>query len=422
MKKNELLDALGEADEALVERADRLMTGATRRRRIARLLIPLVASLLVAATLFCVFAVPHIRYINTPISAYDIAKVTPGGVSDGVAISSYKEVCYPADGPTSLVSIPNTKYLDIYAAKNTGKPIDKDEFESFKSNILEKLTVSLGHSVELDRAKEHEYRIYSYYTGGGHRVEFEQQAGGKRDMTFTYYPEALNSFSVSKDYNSAPADIKLNGRSVSIKADQTEAEILLELEWVRDILFEIIGQKLDSSRVELYYNKESSSPLPAGITVYYFNESDREIGGDEVMLYLSGGASSCTLASIRYSDFRLSSRERYGVMSRVRRLTLEDAEALLAQGYVWGGHACDCIKEQAKIDFEEYDYVGFEYIGCEDVTVSSQNRGLSVPFYAFYKKLRTLENGNVIYAKTYVCAVDLPDLQEYFAEQAKLYH
>ncbi len=422
MKAVDLLDAIGETDEHLIERADRLMSGAVRRKRVALRIIPLVAILLVAATLFCVFAVPHIRYINTPISAYDIAKVAPGGVSDGVAISSYREVCYPASGPNSFMSVPNTKYLDVYAAKNTEKPIDRNEFIDFKDNALEKLTAALGHTVELDMQRFNSKRLYERYLGGGHILNFEQKQGGIwGEAPFVYYSESLNSFSLSRDYE-APAEIKLNGSSITLDADLSEAEILSSLEWVRDTLFEVIGKKLDSARVEFYYDESSRSELPTSIRVYYFNKNEYAVGGDTIYLYFPRGGSSCVLDTIRYTDFRLSSRERYGVMSRARRLTLEEAEALLAQGYVWGGHVCDCIKDQAKIYFEEYDYVGFEYLGCEDVTMSSSNRGMSVPFYAFYKKLRTLENGNVIYAKTYVCAIDLPDLQEYFAEQSKIYH
>ena len=42
-----------------------------------------------------------------------------------------------------------------------------------------------------------------------------------------------------------------------------------------------------------------------------------------------------------------------------------------------------------------------------------------MPFYAFYKKIGTAKNGNTIYAKTYVCAIETSGLDEYFEAQSK---
>ena len=44
-----------------------------------------------------------------------------------------------------------------------------------------------------------------------------------------------------------------------------------------------------------------------------------------------------------------------------------------------------------------------------------------VPFYAFYKKIGTAENGNICYAKTYVAAIEVSGYKEYFESQ-KNYH
>ena len=44
-----------------------------------------------------------------------------------------------------------------------------------------------------------------------------------------------------------------------------------------------------------------------------------------------------------------------------------------------------------------------------------------IPFYAFYKAIGTSDNGNTIYAKTYVPAIEVSDMDAYFQEQQQ-YH
>lgn len=95
-------------------------------------------------------------------------------------------------------------------------------------------------------------------------------------------------------------------------------------------------------------------------------------------------------------------------------LTLEEAEELLEKGYVFSGHVCSlCEANQDDVDFSDYDTVAIEY--------QMRDTGYVVPFYVFYKYLKTDENGMQCYAKTMVPAVRVEGLDEYFQEQTK-YH
>lgn len=92
----------------------------------------------------------------------------------------------------------------------------------------------------------------------------------------------------------------------------------------------------------------------------------------------------------------------------------EEAERLLYSGYVFGGHTCPfCMAEQKKVDFHGYDFVGLEYIFSMDDRKGTE----AVPFYAFYKKIGTAGNGNLIYARTYVPAFAVSGYREYFEKQ-----
>jgi hypothetical protein len=77
------------------------------------------------------------------------------------------------------------------------------------------------------------------------------------------------------------------------------------------------------------------------------------------------------------------------------------------------------MAEQDKVDFGEYDYVGMEYM-TGSVLDSEKRRVpyLRIPFYAFYKRLYVQRDGTIVYAKTYVPAIELSGYEEFFESQA----
>ena len=122
-----------------------------------------------------------------------------------------------------------------------------------------------------------------------------------------------------------------------------------------------------------------------------------------------------TKAVIYYSKARDNSDE-YSLAAKIKTISLQEAEALLYKGYVFGGHSCPlCMAMQDKISFEDYDYVDIQYVFGYDYALDKPT--FSLPFYAFYKKIGTSENGNSIYAQTYVSAVKVSGYDEYFEDQ-----
>ena len=72
------------------------------------------------------------------------------------------------------------------------------------------------------------------------------------------------------------------------------------------------------------------------------------------------------------------------------------------------------MQAQAPVDFKDYDHVDLEYVrGFNDMEI--------LPFYAFYKYTGDADNGNKIYAKTYVPAIKVSGYKKYFEDQEK-YH
>jgi hypothetical protein len=128
-----------------------------------------------------------------------------------------------------------------------------------------------------------------------------------------------------------------------------------------------------------------------------------------------GETNEAFLLKIFYYE-NLDRENEYAVTGKARMLTLDEAEDLLAKGYVFGNHVCKlCMAAQKKVNFKNYDAVSFEY-------VHGQN-GIVVPFYTFYKHLGASEYDKTgwmqEYAKTYVPAVEIEGLEEYFDMQAE---
>jgi hypothetical protein len=112
----------------------------------------------------------------------------------------------------------------------------------------------------------------------------------------------------------------------------------------------------------------------------------------------------------------MSPKQLYPQIAKENMISLAEAEKMLYKGYVFGGHSCPlCMAEQEEISFEDYDYVGLEYV----FGVGEEGRKYRdvVPFYAFYKAIGTSENGDMIFAKTYVPAIEVSDLEAYFRDQ-----
>ena len=110
--------------------------------------------------------------------------------------------------------------------------------------------------------------------------------------------------------------------------------------------------------------------------------------------------------------------QRYTIKAENKLIPISEAEELLYKGYVFGGHSCRlCMEAQDKISFEDYDFVEIEYIFDMEYSGIYAVQTVAIPFYAFYKEIGTAENGNIIYAKTYVPAIEVSGLEEYFEGQ-----
>ena len=216
-----------------------------------------------------------------------------------------------------------------------------------------------------------------------------------------------------------------------VAADQRleDGELLRALEPVREELFKALGVSFpDAAVVRQFY--EWSEYGVATLCVYYY---DGSVGtavpdgttapmGDYIMLdfdniknWEGDNVSTGVLDNVTVRYVARRGVGKYVSYGKNPAIGLERAEEYLNKGWVFGGHSCPlCMAEQGEVSFDGYDAVKLVYVeGGEDLTEL-------VPFYAFFKAIRTTDGGTV-YARTYVPAVEVSGLEEYFNAQQQFH-
>lgn len=319
----------------------------------------------------------------------------------GEATTHYTKVTVSDSEELYIPPIPDVEYLDVYRRVESEMAIDEEAFRTFIDSYFPTMAKSMG--VDTPRYTIRKlFDIYSDYfyasaNMDGHRVECKQ-----RGLTTT--------FTLTNAYDENRKAIYLDGKPVRVNRYQSDAYTLASLESVKNTLFDIFGVSFPDAKIE-----RSSSFM----TVYFYDRSAEpfnfaidDLEGlrpvtDRIEITFYGGSTYIT-----YTQMRGDLEGEYECFARAKMISLEEAEELLYKGYVFGGHSCPvCMGQQTEVDFEGYDFVGMEYLFGYDSAIVQQTP--LMPFYAFYKEIGE-ENGNLIYAKTYVSAVEVSDYESYF--------
>ena len=431
MKKKEWNEGLDHIDPDLVEKyveeKDRLRQKKKKPRRIWLRLGAIAACFVLIVT--AVIVVPMLRENNLPdiptwdtahYSADEIANLFGGMNYDGVATNAYTKIYVPNSKYLYINDVTNDDYLNIYQHVDTNNELSEVEFQSFIDGILPKLTESLGISVpQYDIEKK-------YYSAGDGHLSARPDTDSYY-MSFSQYDESNSvGFSKLKD----DRQIVIEGETIQIDQRLSDEEILESIQSIKNKLFSIFNVSFSDAKiirrfgwysehgaehVDIYFYDESAHYLnslrdrPVSDYIYISFDNFENYSGDIV----SDGV--LKVSDVYYSKNRINVNKTYTVVASVKKISLREAEALLYNGYVFGGHSCPlCMKAQDKVSFEGYDFVDMEYVFGYDKTGKLTE---GIPFYAFYKDIGESENGNTIYAKTYVPAIQVSGYEEYFESQ-----
>lgn len=356
-------------------------------------------------------------------TAADIASLFDAIKYDGVSTNAYTKIYVPDTQYLYLDPLPEDDYFSIYQYKNPKKALNKEEFKAFLDGILPKLASAVdaeipSYEIEENDTYEKRLEIYEYMGPYTYTIMADQN-------------ERYSWFHVSTRYDGRK--IVLSGEPMQVDQRLSDDEIIDSLQPIKSILFELFGvsfpdvkilrsfgshSKHGAEWIEIYFYDENAHPLNRTmerpvtdyIAIYFDNMKnyDDDIVSDSVL----------TAASINYYQYRVDIASAYSLIANAKKLPLEDAETLLYNGYVFGGHSCPlCMAAQDKVDFEGYDFVGLEYVFGYDSEEDQPTTG--IPFYAFYKNIGNAYNGNAVYAKTYVPAIEVKGLDAYFQSQTK---
>ncbi len=395
-------DALETIDGRYLQEAESY----THARHIYRW-VALAACLALAVGLLW-FLRPLPVYDEAWLSAQDAAGVIQVNGTQGVATKAYTEVYAPDVDALYLTPLPQAEYATIYRYTPLPAETNQKVFDAFIDELLPRAETALGLWLPIEEIQESSSGLstypakdrYYYFTMNISQNKGREQPWGESAyQRFFFYYREKDAF-------------LLNGKTVTMDYRQSDEEILASLEAVKADLFALCGEEFEAVQIRRDYSRDGTADLPSSVTVTWYQPTDVPATGNSLQLslrYESDG--SPDLIKVQYIRYRQPVEKAYKAKANCRLLTLEEAEALLYKGYVFGGHSCHiCMQEQEAVDFEGYDAVGFEYVSGTDYVL---------PFYTFYQYLHTTEGGLKVYAKTYVCAIELEGLEEYFAQQAE---
>ncbi len=364
-------------------------------------------------------------YDHAVYSAEDIGNLFSGYNLDSIATSSYTKIYVPSERYLQIADIPEDDYISVYERKTDGKALNQKEFSAFTDQMFGSVSTALGIS-RLSYQVEREDA--TSYSEASLRAVFNADA--EREIGYFFSAGqygTYNTVSFSRSSNSSRR-IALRGVPVEIDQTKTDAEIMASLEEIKNILFEMFGTRFEDVKIVRDYGDYTEHGVEF-MYVYFYNAADNPLNAyastplsdyicldfDNFRNYSGDIVSDRVLynVSIRYRQYRAD--DVYTPTKQVRRISVEEAERLLYNGYVFGGHSCPiCMSMQSEVSFEGYDFVGLTYVFGYD----AQGRATEgVPFYAFYKKIGISRNGNLVYAKTYVPAVEVKGYETYFEAQ-----
>ncbi len=386
----------------------------------------LLVGTLIAVLLMQRSALPDIPvFSNAQYSAQEIGKLfTRSGYYNAIATNAYTKVSVPDSKYLYIDALPEDEYLDLYQHGNLGTALSEEELQRFAASLLPNLSEALG-------ADASALEITRRFLDADNSLLGECEIGPYNMSVW----QSKQYYSVSLYKPQGDRRIVLEGETVRVDQRLCDEEIATCVQSVKNKLFAIFGVSFPDVKIVRSFNGYSTNGV-TGLEIYFYDKSAHPLNTlrdipmsdyicidfDNYANYTGDIVSDSFLEAcyIDYYKTRVDFADERAIVASVKKISLKDAEALLYNGYVFGGHACRlCMKMQEKISFESYDFVDIEYVFERDYRSGSTMS--AVPFYAFYKKIGTAENGNTVYAKTYVAAIELSGYEAYFEAQ-EAYH
>lgn len=357
---------------------------------------------------------------NAKYSAEYISKLFSVEKTNDVAINAYTKVFVPDNKYLYIDKNFNEETLAVYEYNTNKSEFDKSDFKNFINGFLPKLADSINAKVPTYQIVENSNQVSGFSVSG--------KIGDYRMSIFQN--KTRQSFHLSKAWLQ-DGRIILDNEVIQIDQRLSDKEIENSIKSIKNKLFGIFNVSFSDVKIIRDFNGYSEYGATR-ISIYFYNKGAHSlnltqevpvtdyicISFDNLLNYDGDIVSDSilTVAEIYYNKKLTDSTKEYSVIENAKKISLKEAEDLLSKGFVFGGHSCSlCMALQDKVSFSSYDFVDIEYVFGYDSKTNQETTG--IPFYAFYKKIGTSENGNAIYAKTYVAAIKVSGYDEYFKNQ-----
>lgn len=410
MRQDQLLDAMAHVDDELLESAARSMEGKKKAFPWKPLTAFAACVALVLGLVWVNYKPPIPKYENALFSAEQIAALFSSPYDASGGTKWYTTESVPYSSFLDIADVPNVQYLNVYSIKEaSAQPQELERFTNSSQSALETLFEIDLPECTVEPDKYHDgYYVTSYRDDHVSLGTFHQ--GSYQRLWYT---------------NADLSALEINGITTQVQMTDSDDQIMETISPIIPYLEAALGLELSQHQIHrlfsignigcievwLYAKEEDEflsgdycSPeglwLTRDVICLYFSQNEQQFGTDAAVLDILGVFSPANSVCEPYAQCKM--------------ISLKEAETLLNQGFVFGGHSCPlCMDAQEEVDFSNYDHVGLEY-------VFSDEAGVGVPFYTFYKHLPTSKRYDT-YAKTMVPAIEVSGLEEYFESQIQ-YH
>ncbi len=348
------------------------------------------------------------------LSAEQVAAAFYQRTDDVIPTSAYEKIKVADTSSLHIPPMMKEEYLEIYENKTVYPQPDPQAFRTFVDSFFPALANALGEP-------QAAYEIVTSDRDGTSDVMQDIQNAHLAIM------ERENCYTVSiatpHSYDPEKGPLwKLDSQPMQVDPTRSDEQLLASLQGIKESLFAIF----DTAFSDVSINRQTDDTGTVKyIYILFYNRNDHALNGDgslsdsialgfELEKYATDGP--LRDAFVYYTRHYQPAEQRFTISAYAKRISTEQAAKLLAKGYVFGGHACQlCQEKQDPVVFDSYDYVGMTYQYTYDY--HTWREIMAIPFYVFYKQIGVEEDGKLIFARTYVPAIEVSDYETYFTKQ-----
>jgi len=435
MTGNTLFEAVSYITHDLVEKASAALESKTKKYRnrlfAKRISVSAVscacAVLLLFGTLSGVFVYTFSPKYDGRFSSLEINLTLPSYNSSEVC---YEQVILPKGESPKTKLVPKKNYAFVYKYNSAeyweavygGNNFNSEECRSFAEKCIPEISKALG--IDVPDYTISDMEVLDTGDIRSPRTEELLFEGGSMHIIQTII--ANYAYVDIENKGDVPV-FTLYGNQYNIDVTKDEDSIKEDIFAFLPALNRMFGEKFNKIQLKKNeYGEEYADTPYTSVRAFLYRQTELDfdygdkILWDKIQLDIIFTPSTNTYSiSVRYNDYRLPMEDIYENLGVSKRVSLKEAQELLKKGYSFGAHSWQGLNGKDILDFSDYDYVSYEYCfdpsGMRNYMWTLSSDIPIIPFYVFYKLIESSSSED-IYAKAYVPAVPVGDMEDYFSK------